>query len=87
MLGVPADTFPLGNDVYTTVVVNNYPKWPHDGDTPTEDKLLLEHADSSALTVLHQRGDYAGLQGQRPAAPGPPYPSGRTLSRCSPARC
>ncbi|MFI6493956.1 2OG-Fe(II) oxygenase family protein [Streptomyces sp. NPDC050564] len=65
VLGLPADTFPLGNDVYTTVVVNNYPKWPYDGDTPTEDKLLLEHSDSSALTVLHQRGEYAGLQGRR----------------------
>ncbi|CAM5628731.1 hypothetical protein GCM10010345_71810 [Streptomyces canarius] len=45
---VPTQTFPLGDDVYTTLVVDNYPKWP---------------------------------------APGPPYPSGRTPSRCSPARC
>ncbi|MFE4965851.1 2-oxoglutarate and iron-dependent oxygenase domain-containing protein [Streptomyces sp. NPDC056660] len=66
VLDVPADTFPLGDDVYTTLVVNNYPKWPHDDASDEEKLLLLEHADSSALTVLHQEGDYAGLQGQRP---------------------
>ncbi|MFE5086814.1 2-oxoglutarate and iron-dependent oxygenase domain-containing protein [Streptomyces mirabilis] len=70
VLDVPAETFPLGDDAYTTVVVNNYPKWPHegasDGTSDEEKLLLLEHADSSALTVLHQEGDYAGLQGQRP---------------------
>ncbi|MER6219949.1 2-oxoglutarate and iron-dependent oxygenase domain-containing protein [Streptomyces sp900105755] len=66
VLDVPAETFPLGDDVYTTTVVNNYPKWPYDGAPDDEKLLLLEHADGSALTVLHQEGDYAGLQGQRP---------------------
>ena len=89
VLDVPATTFPLGDDVYTTIVVNDYPKWPHGGEerdgerasgsgtaeTPDEDKLLLlEHADSSALTVLHQEGDHAGLQGQRPDGSWVPVP-------------
>ncbi|GGZ24270.1 hypothetical protein GCM10010300_79700 [Streptomyces olivaceoviridis] len=62
----PARTFPLGDDVYTTLVVNNCPKWPYPGVQDEEKLLLLEHADSSALTVLRQEGDYAGLQGRRP---------------------
>ncbi|MFD3586103.1 2-oxoglutarate and iron-dependent oxygenase domain-containing protein [Streptomyces sp. NPDC058683] len=66
VLDVPAETFPLGDTVYTTLVVNNYPKWPYEGASDEEKLLLLEHADGSALTVLHQEGDYAGLQGQRP---------------------
>ncbi|MFD8217319.1 2-oxoglutarate and iron-dependent oxygenase domain-containing protein [Streptomyces sp. NPDC059697] len=75
VLDVPAHTFPLGDDVYTTLVVNDYPKWPHDGGTSDEEKLLLlEHADSSAITVLHQEGDYAGLQGQRPDGTWIPVP-------------
>jgi len=75
VLDVPAHTFPLGDDVYTTLVVNDYPKWPHDTGTSDEEKLLLlEHADSSAITVLHQEGDYAGLQGQRPDGTWIPVP-------------
>ncbi|WP_217551745.1 2-oxoglutarate and iron-dependent oxygenase domain-containing protein [Streptomyces sp. GbtcB6] len=74
VLDVPAETFPLGDDVYTTLVVNNYPKWPYDGASDEEKLLLLEHADSSALTVLHQEGDYAGLQGQRPDGTWTPVP-------------
>jgi isopenicillin N synthase-like dioxygenase len=66
VLDVPLETFPLGGKEYTTVVVNDYPTWTHDDSTSDEDKLLLlEHADGSVLTVLHQQGDYAGLQGQR----------------------
>ncbi|MGW2032979.1 2-oxoglutarate and iron-dependent oxygenase domain-containing protein [Streptomyces sp. NPDC001811] len=74
VLDVPAQAFPLGEDVYTTVVVNNYPKWPHEGASDEEKLLLLEHADSSVLTVLHQAGDYAGLQGQRPDGTWTPVP-------------
>ncbi|MFC1432051.1 2-oxoglutarate and iron-dependent oxygenase domain-containing protein [Streptacidiphilus sp. N1-3] len=67
VLGLPEDTFPVGDDAYTTFVVNDYPTWTHTGtDADTEKLLLLEHADGSAVTVLHQEGDYAGLQGQRP---------------------
>ncbi|MHA6765584.1 2-oxoglutarate and iron-dependent oxygenase domain-containing protein [Streptacidiphilus sp. PAMC 29251] len=67
VLGVPADTFPVGDDGYSTFVVNDYPTWTHTGtDADAEKLLLLEHADGSAVTVLHQEGDYAGLQGQRP---------------------
>ncbi|WSP76786.1 hypothetical protein OH775_03470 [Streptomyces sp. NBC_01615] len=92
VLDVPAHTFPLGADVYTTLVVNDYPKWPHDAGTSDAEKdeeklLLLEHADSSAITVLHQEGDYAGLQGSVPTAPGSPCRSGRAPCRCSPAPC
>ncbi|WP_369264809.1 2-oxoglutarate and iron-dependent oxygenase domain-containing protein [Streptomyces sp. R35] len=75
VLDVPAHTIPLGDDVYTTLVVNDYPKWPHDTGTSDDEKLLLlEHADSSAITVLHQEGDYAGLQGQRPDGTWIPVP-------------
>lgn len=74
VLDVPLATFDMGQGPeYTSFLVNNYPTWTHDGDGgsgaagPDGDKLLLlEHADSSVLTVLHQQGDYAGLQGQRP---------------------
>lgn len=67
VLGVPDDTFPVDEDGYSTFVVNDYPTWTHT-DTAADDEklLLLEHADGSVVTVLHQEGDYAGLQGQRP---------------------
>ncbi|MER7009393.1 2-oxoglutarate and iron-dependent oxygenase domain-containing protein [Dactylosporangium sp. NPDC000555] len=66
-LGVPVETFPGRTPEYTTFVVNDYPTWTHPEPGTDEEKLLLlEHADSSVLTVLHQEGDYAGLQGQRP---------------------
>jgi isopenicillin N synthase-like dioxygenase len=96
VLGVPPDTFPMGDGPeYTHFVVNNYPTWPHPGngraaagadpaggqdetageDVPDAEKLLLlEHADGSVLTVLHQEGDYAGLQGQRPDGGWTPVP-------------
>ncbi len=67
-LEVDPDVFPVAaTPHHTTFTVNNYPTWTHD-DSSTEDGeklLLLEHADGSALTVLHQRGDYEGLQGQQ----------------------
>ncbi|WP_169807534.1 isopenicillin N synthase family oxygenase [Herbidospora mongoliensis] len=74
VLGVPVETFPLtGRPYYTSFVVNDYPTWPVDQED--DDKLLLlEHADGSALTVLHQRGDYAGLQGQAPDGSWIPIP-------------
>lgn len=76
VLGVPLSTFPIsGRPYYTSFVVNDYPTWTHE-DTGTDDDklLLLEHADGSALTVLHQRGDYAGLQGQAPDGSWIPVP-------------
>jgi flavonol synthase len=37
-------------------VVNNYPTWTYDTDVADDQKLpLLEHADGSVVTVLHQR--------------------------------
>ncbi|MGW3462353.1 2OG-Fe(II) oxygenase family protein [Streptomyces olivaceoviridis] len=74
MLDVPARTFPLGDDAYTTLVVNNCPKRLYPGAQDEEKLLLLEHADSSALTVLHQEGDYAGLPGRRPDGTWTPVP-------------
>ncbi len=66
-LDVPAGTFEVGDDGYSTFVVNDYPTWTHTGSAADEEKLLLlEHADGSVVTVLHQEGDYTGLQGQRP---------------------
>lgn len=68
--GHDPSVFPLGDGPDSSqLVVNNYPTWTWDGydpAAPDEQKLLLlEHADGNVLTVLHQRGDYAGLQGQR----------------------
>ena len=70
VLGLPTSTFDVRDDAYTRFVVNDYPTWTGpglEGEQPDEEKLLLlEHADDSAVTVLYQEGDYAGLQGQRP---------------------
>jgi isopenicillin N synthase-like dioxygenase len=75
VLGVPVSTFPIGDQQYTTFVVNNYPTWTYDDDPADDDKLLLlEHADNSVLTVLHQEGDYAGLQAQQPDGSWSPVP-------------
>ncbi|GAA0371669.1 hypothetical protein GCM10009530_22280 [Microbispora corallina] len=78
VLDVPVSAFPTaGRPYYTSFVVNNYPTWTYtdNGSTADEDKLLLlEHADGSALTVLHQRGDYEGLQGQAPDGSWIPVP-------------
>ena len=66
-LGAGDDVFPLGDGPdHLQFTVNNYPTWTWDADVADEEKLLLlEHADGSVVTVLHQRGDYDGLQGQR----------------------
>lgn len=69
-LGHEPSVFPVGDGPdHSRLVVNNYPTWTWDGydaSAPDEQKLLLlEHADGNVLTVLHQRGDYNGLQGQR----------------------
>ncbi|MFI9387007.1 2OG-Fe(II) oxygenase family protein [Kutzneria sp. NPDC052558] len=66
VLDVAPEVFPVGAAPHhTSFTVNNYPTWTY-GEAGDEDQklLLLEHADGSALTVLHQRGDYEGLQGQ-----------------------
>jgi flavonol synthase len=63
--GLPEDTFGLGPLPHVRLTVNDYPTWTYpqaDGDK----LLLLEHADDSAVTILAQRGDYAGLQVQAP---------------------
>jgi isopenicillin N synthase-like dioxygenase len=78
-LGLPDDTFALGELPHIRLTVNDYPTWtyaPDDAedagapgaeDDPDEVKLLLlEHADDSAVTVLGQAGDYEGLQVQAP---------------------
>lgn len=66
-LEVDPAVFPLGDGPdHTQFTINNYPTWTYDGGATDEEKLLLlEHADGSAVTVLHQRGDYEGLQAQQ----------------------
>jgi isopenicillin N synthase-like dioxygenase len=60
-LDLPADHFaePFAKDV-TLFSANFYPPRPVDPDGPAV--VLTPHADSGGLTVLHQRGDYEGLQ-------------------------
>ena len=63
--GLPPDTFGLGALPHLRLTVNDYPTWAYPETTADEDKLLLlEHTDDSAVTVLAQEGDYAGLQVQ-----------------------
>jgi len=65
--GLPAGAFPVSPLPHLTLTVNNYPTWTYPDSDNDEDKLLLlEHADGSAVTVLAQGGDYAGLQVQLP---------------------
>jgi len=72
---LPADTFPVGPLPHLTLTVNNYPTWTYPDTGRDEDKLLLlEHADGSAVTVLAQQGDYAGLQIQLPDGDWLPVP-------------
>lgn len=66
-LGVPAERFASVGPDLTSLIYNKYPTWVWPEAATDEDKLLLlEHADSNAITILHQSGDYAGLQVQRP---------------------
>jgi len=71
----------LGIDGFDQVVepnassfaVNHYPAGsaPASTDGPAEPAVLFhEHADGNTLTLLHQRGDYEGLQVSRLDAPG-----------------
>jgi flavonol synthase len=91
VLGVPPDTFSLGELPHLRLTVNNYPTWTYPDAASDEDKLLLlEHADDSVLTVLGQEGDYEGLQVQLPDGGWIPVPmmpgalqvfSGKLLTR------
>jgi flavonol synthase len=75
LLGVPPDTFALGELPHLRLTVNNYPTWTYPDAGRDEDKLLLlEHADDSVLTVLGQDGDYEGLQVQLPDGGWTPVP-------------
>jgi len=95
-IGAPAGTFPLGEREHTTFTINDYPTWTYPDTATEEDKLLLlEHADGSAVTILHQQGDYAGLQGQLPDGSWTPVPiipgalqvfTGRVLTRWTDGR-
>jgi isopenicillin N synthase-like dioxygenase len=62
-LGLPVDAFdaPFDKDV-SYFAVQDYPAMPHPAP---EGMRLGEHSDSGALTMLHQRGDYDGLQLRR----------------------
>jgi flavonol synthase len=73
--GLPSGTFPVSPLPYISFTVNNYPTWTYPDTGNDEDKLLLlEHADGSAVTVLAQNGDYAGLQVQLPDGDWLPVP-------------
>ncbi|SBW28892.1 2OG-Fe(II) oxygenase family protein [Protofrankia symbiont of Coriaria ruscifolia] len=75
ILGLPAGSFPHDEPSYTNFVVNDYPTWTYPDTASDEDKLLLlEHADTSAVTILHQSGDYTGLQAQLPDGSWIPVP-------------
>ena len=79
-LGLPDDTFALGEVPHIRLTVNDYPTWTYaagdDADPAGEPAaeadpdqvklLLLEHADDSTITVLGQTGNYEGLQVQAP---------------------
>jgi isopenicillin N synthase-like dioxygenase len=74
-LGVPADSFASVGPDTTSITFNKYPTWTWDDDVHDDDKLLLlEHADGNAITILHQAGDYAGLQVQQPDGTWLPVP-------------
>ena len=75
VLGVPEDAFASVGPDTTSVTFNKYPTWTWPDDATDEDKLLLlEHADGNAITILHQAGDYAGLQVQQPDGSWLPVP-------------
>ncbi len=56
----------------SSFAVNHYPATGRADGTGTGEPQVLfhEHADGNTLTLLHQRGDYDGLQVQRLDAPG-----------------
>jgi isopenicillin N synthase-like dioxygenase len=69
-LGLERDYFtPLIEPNASSFAANHYParRAPLDAD-PTV--IFAEHSDGNTLTILHQRGDYEGLQVQRLDAPG-----------------
>lgn len=69
-LGVPASTFPLTKKPYDIgVSINSYPACTRGDALPQRtagehEVLLAEHLDTTILTVLHQSGQHAGLQGK-----------------------
>jgi flavonol synthase len=74
-LGMAGRSFPLGELPHLRLTTNDYPPWSYPDAGTDEDKLLLlEHADDSALTVLHQEGGYQGLQAQLPDGSWLPVP-------------
>jgi flavonol synthase len=73
--GVQAGTFPLSPLPYLTLTANRYPAGGPACAGLDEDGLLLgEHADGSAVTVIAQQGDHAGLQVQLPGGGWRPVP-------------
>lgn len=62
-LDLPADHFrPYFSDQVSTFAINHYEGGQIDGDDVI---ALREHKDSGTLTVLHQRGEYDGLEIRR----------------------
>ncbi|ABD09579.1 dioxygenase, isopenicillin N synthase [Frankia casuarinae] len=66
LLGLPAGSFPDAEPHHINMIVNDYPTWTYPDTVAEEEKLLLlEHTDGSAVTILHQHGEYSGLQAQQ----------------------
>jgi flavonol synthase len=74
-LGLPDGTFPVDPLPYLSFTANNYPTWKYPGAGYGQDKLPLERAEGSVLTVLAQAGGHAGLQIQRPGGDWVPLPA------------
>ena len=66
--GLPAVTFPVSPLPHLTLTVNKYPTWTYPDSDNDEDKLLLEHADGSAV-----RGRRALARARASAGMGSPY--------------
>jgi flavonol synthase len=73
--GLPEGTFPVDPLPYLSFTVHNHPAWTYPGAGYGQDKLPLERAEGSVLTVLAQPGGHAGLQVQRPEGDWGPLPA------------
>ncbi len=70
-LGIGVDGFDgLIEPNASSFAVNHYPARPDGTEVGEAELLFHEHVDGNTLTVLHQRGDYEGLQVSRLDVPG-----------------
>jgi len=72
---LPEGVFPAGSLPYLGFTLNNYPTWTYPDTGSGEDRLLLiESAESSAVTVLAMGGDREELRVQLPGGDWLPVP-------------